>query len=304
MNSPTSVRRIRHWILLIWVAWWLTTPMRTVLAAKSADEQTPAQTILTGRLRTGLNVEMALGYHFTPLVDGTVSALGGRFNGLKTVRLFDDATGTLLASAIVPSPNTWSYTPITPVPVRAGSTYTVAVYLAGTGGVSSSLLGQRFPLTVGDIQIESATDISTKNHATARPTNKRTLRLTGEADIRFVPAHAVARGSVTINGGAAFTNTREVTLTFNAGTMPDASAITHMACSNNGISYSSPEPLVTTRTWTLTSGDGAKTVRVKFGDGQRWSAPVTAAITLDTKLPHVSITSPTDGTVITTLGGS
>src|SRR3989338_6980174 len=73
-----------------------------------------------------------MGYHFTPLVDGQVTRLGGFFNGTKTVKLFNKASGTLLASATVTASNTWAYTDISPISVSAGTTYTVAVYLAGS----------------------------------------------------------------------------------------------------------------------------------------------------------------------------
>jgi hypothetical protein len=59
-----------------------------------------------------------------------------------------------------------------------------------------------------------------------------------------------------------------------------------MQFSNNGTSYSSPEAFSTTKAWTLTTGDGTKTVSAKFKDGAgNWSTAYTDTIILDTTEP-------------------
>ena len=112
---------------------------------EAAQEETPWQTHSSGSLRINKDWNMAMGYHFTPLVDGQVTALGAYVNGTKRVRLFDTTTGTLMASVIVSAANTWSYKPIVPLAVKAGTTYTVAVYLNGSGGSYRSLLRPVLP---------------------------------------------------------------------------------------------------------------------------------------------------------------
>ena len=92
-------------------------------------------------------------------------------------------------------------------------------------------------------------------------------------------------GTVVINAGAAATNSRTVTLTLAA--TDDQSAVTQMRFSNTGSSFSKAEAYATTKTWTLSSGAGTKTVYVQFKDavGNWSSAPITDTIVLDTTAP-------------------
>jgi len=140
---------------------------------------------------TGLNTgwNRAMGYHFTPNVDGQVTKLGGYFNGTKTVRLFNKTTGVLLATTTVSSSNGWSYNSITPpVAVVTGTTYTVAAYINGSGASDKVLAPpDYFPQTYGNITIKGSTHILTTSNPSARPTNNITARMYGQADITFVP---------------------------------------------------------------------------------------------------------------------
>ena len=55
-----------------------------------------------------------------------------------------------------------------------------------------------------------------------------------------------------------------------------------MQFSNDGLTYSTPEPYNTTKLWTLPAGSGSKTVYVQFADAAgNWSSPYTASITLN-----------------------
>jgi hypothetical protein len=67
-------------------------------------------------------------------------------------------------------------------------------------------------------------------------------------------------GSIVINNGDATTASADVTLTLSS---PDAA---QMAFSNDNVTYTWPEAYGTSKAWTLTSGDGVKTVYVKFLD--------------------------------------
>lgn len=153
---------------------------------EAASVQTPWQTNAYGTLFTNISWNYAMGYHFTPLVNGQITGLGGLFNGTKTVKLFNKATGALLVSTTVSAANTWTYTLIPPVTLTAGTTYTVAVYLAGSGGSRRSSLNPGFPRTFGAIRIDGSTYVYTANAPTARPTNLVTTTMYGQADIRFV----------------------------------------------------------------------------------------------------------------------
>ena len=95
-------------------------------------------------------------------------------------------------------------------------------------------------------------------------------------------------GTVVVNGDAAATNTRSVTLTLSA---TDAlSAVTQMRFSNTGSSFSAAEAYATTKTWTLSSGAGTKTVYVQFKDAVgNWSSlPITDTIVFDNTAPTIS----------------
>ncbi len=139
-----------------------------------------------GSLATNLNWNYAMGYHFTPEKAGSVTELGGFFNGTKIVRLFNKSTGALLAQASVTAANDWAYVPITPVALQGETTYTVAVYLAGSGGSYRNGITS-LPQVYGPIRIEGSTYISTQSNPSARPTRTVTSRMYGQADIRFEP---------------------------------------------------------------------------------------------------------------------
>src|SRR3989338_3032341 len=123
----------------------------------SSSPQTPWQTNAYGTLSTNIAYQYAMGYHFTPLVNGQLTGLGGFFNGTKTVKLFNRATGVLLASATVTAATTWAKPAISPVAVTAGTTYPVAVYPAGSGGSRRSSLSPTLPRPLGDIRLDAST---------------------------------------------------------------------------------------------------------------------------------------------------
>ncbi len=103
-------------------------------------------------------------------------------------------------------------------------------------------------------------------------------------------------GSIIINDGAAYTNNSSVTLTLNC-TDP-ASGCTQMQFSNDSTTWSTPETYVTTKAWALASGDGPKTVYVKYHDSvENPSAAYSAGITLNTipPVPPVTTASPAGG---------
>ncbi len=104
-------------------------------------------------------------------------------------------------------------------------------------------------------------------------------------------------GTITINNGNQYTNATSITLTLNAN--DSGSGLSQMQFSNDGITWLIPETYTITKTWTLTTGDGTKTIYVKFSDAAgNWSQVYSAAIILDTTAPELNITSPLDNAVI------
>ncbi len=99
-------------------------------------------------------------------------------------------------------------------------------------------------------------------------------------------------GTITINSGAAYTNTTNVTLSL---TCSDAHGCSQMQFSNDDVIYSDPEAYATSKAWTLTTDDEIKTVYVRFKDTPgNWSSPASDTILLDTTAP-ITIASPPGG---------
>ncbi len=104
-------------------------------------------------------------------------------------------------------------------------------------------------------------------------------------------------GTIQINNNATYTMTLSVTLNLSA--TDDIGPVTQMQFSNDNVTYGVPESYATTKAWTLTSGDGSKTVYVKFKDAAgNWSVALTDTITLDTVAPDAVITYPVDGALL------
>lgn len=119
-------------------------------------------------------------------------------------------------------------------------------------------------------------------------------------------------GSININSGNTYTNTRSVTLSI---TVSDAtSGVSEMQVSNySNFSGASWESVQATKSFTLTSGDGTKTVYIRFKDNAgNVSVSYSDTIILDTVDPTGSIsvtsqdglTKTSDTSVILTLTGS
>ncbi len=104
-------------------------------------------------------------------------------------------------------------------------------------------------------------------------------------------------GSVKINGGAAQTAAAAVTLTLAATDGTGSGVATLSYSTDNGSTWSTPAAFVASKQITLPSGDGSKTVQVKFTDkAGNTSGAYSASIILDT--------TPPTGTVIINSGAT
>jgi len=95
-------------------------------------------------------------------------------------------------------------------------------------------------------------------------------------------------GSVSINAGQAFTSVTAVNLTLSASdTGSGMGTGAQMRFSADNITWSAAEPYAASKPWTLTSGDGVKTVYVRYRDaaGNWMAAGVSDSITLDATPP-------------------
>jgi hypothetical protein len=135
----------------------------------------------------------------------------------------------------------------------------------------------------------SITSANNGTHSwTAKAYNATGKTLTSSAVILTVNINTPApNGSVTINNNDTYTKSPSVTLTLSAS---DADGVSQM-CISNTASCSSWEAYATTKAWTLTSGDGTKTVRVWYKDnaGNANTTPYSDSIILDTTPPSSSI---------------
>ncbi len=120
----------------------------------------------------------------------------------------------------------------------------------------------------------------------------------GPATTNILLDAAAPSGTVTINSGAQYTNSVAVTLTLSA--TDNGSDLSQMQFSNDNINWSTPEVYATSKSWTLTTGEGIKTAYAKFKDvAGNWSAAVSDTIILDTASPVIAITSPENNSTST-----
>ena len=104
-------------------------------------------------------------------------------------------------------------------------------------------------------------------------------------------------GTIAINNNKPYTNTTLVTLSLSA--KDSSSSVSQMQFSGDNITWSTPEKYARSKKWTLSQGDGTKTVYAKFSDKSgNWSIAYSDSITLDTQGPSITVTSPTEGEVI------
>ncbi len=96
---------------------------------------------------------------------------------------------------------------------------------------------------------------------------------------------------VTINYGAASTNSTSVTLSLSAS---DANGVSKMMVSNDSnLTDAVEENYVVSKAWTLLSGEGEKTVYAKFKDtAGNWSSVYSDTITLDLTVPTLELSAP------------
>jgi len=103
-------------------------------------------------------------------------------------------------------------------------------------------------------------------------------------------------GSIAINGGASYTSTNTVTLDLSA---TDAtSGIAEVRFSNDNTTWTPWEAYTASRTWTLTNGDGIKTVYYQIRNNAGLVSAHLDWIELDTDAPEILEIFPDNGTEI------
>ena len=157
----------------------------------SGTPENPLQS--SGFAITGINTgwNYLMGYRFTPQTNGTVTQLGGYYNGTKTVYLWRWSDGLFLGSVSNTSSNNWTYTNLeTAASLTSGTEYFVGVALNGSGGAYVRSNGS-IPNTYGNIKINYSGykqgNFSSNTMPTSWGSTTRTDYVFGLTDITFVP---------------------------------------------------------------------------------------------------------------------
>ena len=237
-------------------------------------------------------------------------AIGGN----AVVSLYDPETNASISYANVANVNVKSTTDSTGTTLRLTETGNDTGSFLGTIAVSASdtLVNTRIKSAVGDTITVSFTDNPDADGAISIVSDTAEVVEAGTID------SSAPSGSIAINDGDIYTKTTSVTLNLSAtdntgvtGYYLSASSTTPSSSDSSWISVSSTTSYSANVSYTLSNGDGSKTLYVWYKDAAgNVSSTASDSITLDTTAPTVSITSPTpDATYSTTsstisLGGS
>ncbi len=94
-------------------------------------------------------------------------------------------------------------------------------------------------------------------------------------------------GTVSVGGGATLTGSPTATLTLGATDPDPGTGVAQMRFSNDGSTWSPFQPYAATASWSLSAGDGTKTVYAQYTDAfGNLSVPVSDTIVLDTPAPQ------------------
>ncbi len=194
-------------------------------------------------------------------------AAGNSATASHTVNI-DKTLPSLTFGALTPAPNAngWNNTDVT-------IAFTATDGLSGVDTVSATSPLSFTVEGTGLTQTVTVTDRAGNNATLTSPlVNRDTL----------APA-----GSIVIADGQAWADRRSVTLTL---ACDDAtSGCSQMQFSNNGVTFTAPESYATSKAWILSSGDGLKTVFVRYADAAGNVSPrASDTITLDSTRPVLS----------------
>lgn len=251
----------------------------------------------SGNYSQSIDVGNVTTYTFSSLADGNTyyfSATAYNSSGSESA-LSNEASKTLSPGADVTPP-------VGTVTINGGAAYTASV--SATLNISASDSSGVSQMCISNTA--TCTNWETYN-------NSKTWTLTSGAGVKTVfiwfkdtagnanstPYQAsialdttAPTGSITINSGVVSTNTTAVSLTLSAS---DANGVSQMQFSNDTITWSAAETYAATKAWTLTAGDGTKTVYAKFKDNAgNWSQAYSDTISLATTKP-VTTASPSGG---------
>ena len=106
---------------------------------------------------------------------------------------------------------------------------------------------------------------------------------------------AAPTGTVSVNGGASYTNRAQVVFALEASDPAPGSGVTSMRFRENPDFWSSWEPYAASKSWTLHAADGKKSVFVQYKDHAGNRSTARATLILDSVAPEVGKVTPRDG---------
>jgi chitodextrinase len=214
--------------------------------------------------------------------------------GLHSARSFSTSATTLSGS----SGDTQAPSVSITLPTN-GSTVTATTTVSATASDNVGVVGVQFLLDGMNLGSEDTTSPYSVSWNTVTATNgshtvsaraRDAAGRTTTSSVSVTVDNQAPVGTVVVNGGAAATDSTAVTLTLSA---TDAlSSVTQMRFSNSNSFYSTAEAYAPTKAWTLTTGEGTKTVYVRYKDAVgNWSSGFSTTIVLDTTAPTISAVS-------------
>jgi hypothetical protein len=185
------------------------------------------------------------------------------------------------------APSTTYYVGLRPA---AGNTsnYRVSLHLHGNGTFQGS---NAYAASSGNMDPGSAAFLNVNTGASATQYDAVVVQNNngGSGSYTLYRDTATPAGTITINGGGAYTRTTAVTLGLTATNPTAGDPVADVRFSNDGVTFGPWQPYTSTAAYTLPAGDGAKTVFAQFRNGAgAVSGTSSAHITLDTTPPVVT----------------
>ena len=195
----------------------------------------------------------------------------------NVIRVYDlsDATGTTYFLGLRPN---------------AGNTsnYRISVHLNGNGGYQGSgneaaTSGNTAPGQPAFTSVNTGTSPSGFDALVVQNNNG------GSGSYTLYRDTAAPSGTISINSGATYTNSTNVTLNLSATNPTLGDPVSDMRFSTDGTNYGAWVPFAASASFTLPSGDGSKTVFAEFRNGAgAVSAAASHSIVLDTTAPVIT----------------